>query len=263
LELAPVPNWSKRHAIGNAANDFPTYNKASLTISKPLIKHQLVTMAPAPHDPVSATATDPALCGACSNLATITCTGCNNMQYCSQQCLQRDSGQHNTLCSTFQTFQERPTPKHYRAIYFPPNETSPRFIWLRTIGERGDQNIDRDDLARYVSGKPSGRLTVTKDLALNRELNNFMVIEHDDNMLANRPPPNQCLIRMIGPIAARWLGDYVVHAFKYTYSSDPDSFHPLDQDGYDFPLIALDLDTTSLGPLIARLKWMAEKSGSC
>jgi hypothetical protein len=49
----------------------------------------------------------------------------------------------------------------------------------------------------------------------------------------------------------------VAHAYKYTYSSDESSWDEEDialgEKFADFPLIALDLDTTSLGPLVAFL----------
>jgi hypothetical protein len=177
------------------------------------------------------------------------------MQYCSKPCQERDSAQHIMLCSTFKDFQDRPTPEHYRSIYFPPNETSPRFIWLLITGDRGGQNVDSADLACYVAGRPFGRITVTHDFALDRELQNFMVVQLDEDMFGNGQPPNRCLMRMVGDKAARWRGDYVAHAFKYTYDTDPSEFHALDQDddeeGNGYQLIALDLDTTSLGPLLA------------
>lgn len=92
------------------------------------------TMAPAPNDPVSATTLTPALCGHCPNPATITRSGCNNMQYSSISCQQSDEAQHDTLYGTFQNFQQRPSDDHYRSIYFPLNEMSPRFIWLHFTG---------------------------------------------------------------------------------------------------------------------------------
>jgi hypothetical protein len=185
------------------------------------------------------------------------------MQYCSERCLQRDSEQHNTLCSTFQDFQQRPSDKHYRSIYFPPDNLRPRFIWLQMTGGRGAHNVDDTDLARYVSGRPSGRLYTNSHHGLNRKFKNFMVVEHDDDMFANRQPPNRCLLRMIGPQAARWRGEYVAHAFKYTYDDEEDAWdeedRALDQ---PFSLIALDLDTTSLGPVIAFLSWRARAESS-
>ncbi|EAT83025.1 hypothetical protein SNOG_09760 [Parastagonospora nodorum SN15] len=167
---------------------------------------------------------------------------------------------HNTLCGTFQNFQQRPSDDHYRSIYFPPNETRPRFIWLLWTGTRGGQFPDSDDLARYVAGQASGRLRLEEYHGPNRSYSNFVVIQHDDNMFSNRQPANRCLLRMIGAEADRWLGDYVAHGYKYLYSDDPDAYDAADQDLVtdDFPLIALDLDTTSLGPIVAYLKWRAQ-----
>jgi hypothetical protein len=62
------------------------------------------TMAPAPNDPVSAITLTPALCGHCPNPASITCSGCTNMQHCSERRQQSDAAQYNTLCGTFQNF---------------------------------------------------------------------------------------------------------------------------------------------------------------
>jgi hypothetical protein len=62
--------------------------------------------------------------------------------------------------------------------------------------------VDSHDLARYVSRRPSGRLTVTSHHGLGRDFKNFMVVEHDDELFGNRQPPNQCLLRMIGSHAA-------------------------------------------------------------
>jgi hypothetical protein len=131
-------------------------------------------------------------------------------------------------------------------------------------GSRGGHNPDSDELARYVSGKPSGRLVVEEHRNLQREYNNFMVIQHDDNMFVNRQPRNQCLLRLIRLQAARWIGDYVAHAYKYRYSDDPNAYHVDDQGLVedDFPLIALDLDTTSLGPLVPFLRWRAQNKGN-
>lgn len=62
---------------------------------------------------------------------------------------------------------------------------------------------------------------------------------------------------MIGPAAERWRGDYVAHGQKYLNSDDMDDCDATDQDLVtdDLPIIALDLDTTSLGPIIAYLNW--------
>lgn len=86
---------------------------------------------------------------------------------------------------------------------------------------------------------------------------NLVIIEYDDSMYDCFQPFNQCLLRMIGPAAERWRGDYVAHGQKYLNSDDMDDCDATDQDLVtdDLPIIALDLDTTSLGPIIAYLNW--------
>jgi hypothetical protein len=185
------------------------------------------------------------------------------MQYCSAACQQRDATQHNTLCSTFQNFQQRPTPNHYRSIYFPVNKNQPRFIWLLFDGDRGYHNFNDADLAQYVFGSRYGGITVTDHhgITLPRELKNMLIRQHDQNMYANNQPHNQSLHTMMGTLAARWRGGYVGHALKYTYADE--DFEKADEGlpGDGFPLIALDLDTTASGPSIAWLVWYTNGGG--
>jgi len=42
---------------------------------------------------------------------------------------------HKHLCSTFTHFSTRPTPDARRAVLFPQNEITPRFVWLSTEEE--------------------------------------------------------------------------------------------------------------------------------
>jgi hypothetical protein len=50
----------------------------------------------------------------------------------------------------------------------------------------------------------------------------------------------------------------MAHGFKYQYGDDESGWDDEDKAvGQDFPLIALDLDTTSLGPLVAYISWHA------
>lgn len=208
------------------------------------------------NDPVSATASH--LCAVCPNNATVFCAGCDNIKYCSPACEKLDADQHNTLCSTFKDFQIRPTVNSYRAIYFPTEEPKPRFIWLRMTGRRGYQKVDQGDLARYVPGNPNGGSPITEHCGITplRQYKNMMFIQHDRDYLFDGQPPNQCFGAMIDELAADGRrGGHVAHAFKHTYS---DNDELLDHDdralSREFPHIALDLDTTSLGPLLAWVK---------
>jgi hypothetical protein len=127
------------------------------------------------------------------------------MKYCSTTCQQRDAAQHNTICSTFQDFQQRPSNQHYRSIYFPTNAESPRFIWLRMNRDRGHHSVNDGDLAQYVPARRFGSINVTAHHGTTppREYKNMMVVEHDEDMFGNRQPTNLCFLHMIGPLAAR------------------------------------------------------------
>jgi hypothetical protein len=88
------------------------------------------------------------------------------------------------------------------------------------------------------------------------------------NQKDNRAPVNRCLGNLIrrnpsDPLAIYWLGGYVAYGYKYRILDKPEVFtaedRALSSRGGGFPLIALDLDTTSLGPLVAHLTWLAMK----
>jgi hypothetical protein len=73
---------------------------------------------------------------------------------------------------------------------------------------------------------------------------------------------------MIGPPAFRWLGAHLAHTYKYTYAGADNAWEPgsdyWDKEdrhlaNEDFPIIALDLDTTPLGPLIAYISLHAQR----
>ncbi|ENH98845.1 hypothetical protein COCC4DRAFT_154761 [Bipolaris maydis ATCC 48331] len=175
------------------------------------------------------------------------------MKYCSVTCQQRDAAQHSMLCSTFQDFQERPSPNHFRSIYFPVDELNPRFIWLRMMGTRGSHVVDDEDLSQYVSGNQSGGICTSSHYGITpeREYKTMIVVQHDGNMFGNFQVVNWCLLYLLGPEAHRWRGGYVGHGYKYSTVTDPDDYDDTDAKDSDDPLIAVDLDTTSLGPLIA------------
>jgi hypothetical protein len=178
------------------------------------------------------------------------------MLYCSNKCYQQDSATHNTLCSTFNNFRnsERPTSNHYRAILSPVNNFKPRFIWLRVNGARGYRIFDSNNLARYIPGLRDDAFAISRYADLDREYENTMFLMHHLDLEGiNEQPVNQCLAHMIGePVEYR--GNVVVFGMKYTAATTIQDCSDEDQTlGAACPIIALDLDTTSLNPLIAYL----------
>jgi len=77
--------------------------------------------------------TDTKHCAMCTNPSTNNCTGCGAIRYCSTACQKADWPVHKLLCSSFAAgFKDtqRPTPVHYRGIFFAEDEEKPRLVWI-------------------------------------------------------------------------------------------------------------------------------------
>ncbi|KAI0400890.1 hypothetical protein F4802DRAFT_469005 [Xylaria palmicola] len=74
----------------------------------------------------------PVLCIACNRHAAIFYSICKSAYYCSRECQKADYPTHKLLCADFASIDitTRPAPHHIRAIFFPANQTKPRFVWL-------------------------------------------------------------------------------------------------------------------------------------
>lgn len=72
------------------------------------------------------------LCAMCRLPGSLACAGCNSIKYSSKACQKGDWLVHKLVCKTFKDFLiTRPTSEHDSAIYFPADEDSPRFVWLK------------------------------------------------------------------------------------------------------------------------------------
>jgi hypothetical protein len=217
-------------------------------------------MAPAINDPISPTASN--LCAVCSTDSTITCKWCENIKYCSVECQLYDAPQHHTLCSTFKDFQQRPSEKHYRAILFPADEPKPRFIWQLIDGDRGYHTPNEEDISHYLQRGTegyyvswSGNVSWSSNVVPLHELKHSMCIDVEQSSVPDERLPNMCFSALINPhVGNLRRGTHLGRGWKYTNLDEKDAWDEPDRELRDgFPLIALDLDTTSLGPLLARI----------
>lgn len=72
------------------------------------------------------------LCAMCRLPGTLACGGWKSIKYSSATCQKGDWPVHKLICKTFQDFlTTRPTSEHHSAIYFPADEDTPRFVWLK------------------------------------------------------------------------------------------------------------------------------------
>ncbi|KAI4090043.1 MAG: hypothetical protein LQ344_004973 [Seirophora lacunosa] len=71
-------------------------------------------------------------CAACLAPAKTHCKRCASSWYCSANCQKVDWHFHKYLCWQVKEFEDRPRANCVRAILFPDDSISPRFIWLET-----------------------------------------------------------------------------------------------------------------------------------
>ncbi|KAL9031874.1 MAG: hypothetical protein Q9196_000129 [Gyalolechia fulgens] len=72
------------------------------------------------------------VCANCLLPATHHCRQCGSSWYCSAKCQRADWVYHKHLCPKFKDFKERPDSKSVRAIFFPDDDKTPKFVWLKS-----------------------------------------------------------------------------------------------------------------------------------
>ncbi|KAJ4299601.1 hypothetical protein N0V90_004847 [Kalmusia sp. IMI 367209] len=210
----------------------------------------------------AATTLTPQKCGACKADAKFLCIGCANTAYCSLECLEKNKRVHGLLCATFKDYQERPDKNYYRGIYFPEHDTKPQFVWLEFDGSRLCMRMVDAVQEKYLGNNSFRSVYFDDDKDLQRQFKHQVEVHHHDNFLYNGSDTNKSLAPLIGSTSAPgWRGPLLAQGCKYGYSEDYlDKVEPEDVESDDegeIPLIPMDLDTTSLGPIIAHLKFVA------
>lgn len=69
-------------------------------------------------------------CNNCLKHTTNRCSQCSSAHYCSVECQRVDWKYHKHLCAQFKDLEDRPDSGSIRALLFPDDEPSPRFVWL-------------------------------------------------------------------------------------------------------------------------------------
>ncbi|MCJ1474784.1 hypothetical protein MMC13_003444 [Lambiella insularis] len=82
-------------------------------------------------------------CTVCNAQKSKACTNCKSSYYCSVECQQTDWPIHKLLCKSFKNLPQRPRPSFKLAISFPPDDISPKLIWVDS--QRIDDREGPDD----------------------------------------------------------------------------------------------------------------------
>ena len=176
----------------------------------------------------------------CDNLGSKICGGCRNIRYCSVGCQVKDRPLHKLLCKTFNDFKDRPSTNLVRAVFFPANGDSPRFIWLEDEGYKTGFEFVKKDMgyasARvkiFRAGSPlrhSPRYTITLTHSSQPSMSSLAL-----NLIMKK------MARHVNAIPDYWRGSFLAVGFG-------DNATPNDE------CLPCDLDTTALGPIAALLK---------
>jgi hypothetical protein len=210
---------------------------------------------------MAATATNPPLCDICPKPAKYHCPNCRNVSYCSPECWNSDQVRHNTICSSIQNLELRPSEKHFRCLLFPVDETQPRFIWMHHHhhGDRPDDLIvNRDEVKTHVAGSPSdGDMQFDCHRELKRQFAYRLCVWHNNNMQGNKHARNACLHALLGDETAdwqpdRWKGSFLVCAYKY-------GVEEFARDRAFKLYIPVHLDTGALGPILSFMQWRSRR----
>jgi hypothetical protein len=170
---------------------------------------------------------------------------------------------HEIFCSAFKDFQTRPGPDFNRAIYFPEQGGDPHFVWIESEGSRYWKNLTGNTTEKYLGEGGWRTLDFDDDKRFGRTFDHQLSIYHRSNFLIDGSGVNHCLAPFIGySNASRWRGPFLATSRKYKdIEMDYGAIEPQDQypggEFDEFPLLPMDLDTTSLSPVLAHLQFMA------
>jgi hypothetical protein len=185
------------------------------------------------------------------------------MTYCSGACQAKDEPLHKILCGTFKDFHTRPGPDFYRGIYFPEDGGDPHFVWIETEGYPFEKHLTKNATEQFLREGFWHTLDFDDDKRLGRTFDHQLSIYYRNNFLLDGSCVNLCLIPFLGHMHAnRWRGPFLATSRKYkdiemdygvveSQDQDPDREEDV------VPLLPMDLDTTSLSPVIAHFKFMA------
>lgn len=194
------------------------------------------------------TASSPPLCTVCHKTVTASqrCAGCQNIKYCSKSCQVRiasftcllysgisqshDWPTHKALCKRYAT-STRPTPGMRRALLFATSK--PRFIWLSYRNDGAPL-----DMQTWFPNTPRGDIRTIG--FHNRFLPYWIQLSYDSN------PEGKRSLAANGGIGGAFRGNVVALAYDA-------------EEGLSKP--ALDVDTTTLGPVLEYAKLRKEYEG--
>ncbi|KAF2820473.1 hypothetical protein CC86DRAFT_113524 [Ophiobolus disseminans] len=164
----------------------------------------------------SSTKPTPALlCLRCNKVGVKQCSSCANARYCSTQCQKQDWKQHKIICGAFQALEERPSPKHIRAILFPIDDDKPRFVWItRYTHWFYDLKTEWGPLLGNPQSHESQFFGQTHGLRRPLVGAKDIMVEYNSTFALDDSPSNQSMLKLAGmKQPRRWCRSFIAHGY--------------------------------------------------
>jgi hypothetical protein len=211
-----------------------------------------------------------ALCDECPRDDTLLCSRCKASQYCTKgdkKCQKKAWKYHKHLYQTFKDFQDRPTSKYKnvgysRAIYFHPEEESPRFLWLEWMkytdpschGELNfkvkDLLYNNDEEAKSETFIVPERYRIHMDKVVERRLEFTILLGHRNEFLYDGSKPNKAIANVIdrsSKYLAPWNGPVIAYGAQFHKKFN------------HIPETSFDLGPSDIGRIVHELNWQTYK----
>ncbi|KAI9879647.1 MAG: hypothetical protein M1830_007754 [Pleopsidium flavum] len=167
-------------------------------------------------------------CSMCNRDGTKLCSGCDSSRYCSTECREADWSTHKLLCGNFKDFATPPEKDMKRAILFPPESKTPKFIWVPCYWNIfGFEQVVIEDLFGEGRNHPVGQLVRINAIRM-RDLKHTLEVLAGDEFLKDGSLPNKSIMEATKSLVGYdWRGPVLV-AGKKGFERDPPYYDDLD-----------------------------------
>ncbi|KAL8822006.1 MAG: hypothetical protein Q9223_000086 [Gallowayella weberi] len=158
------------------------------------------------------------ICSHCLREASVKCTQCESSWYCSKGCQRIDWPCHKHLCREYKKFQDRPDPISVRGIFFPEDENTPRFVWVKQKEEPldlgyVDEKFEVEELLEVREDQKTAQQYVMQSLRRDRmsqTTTSRVYLLHRDGSFVDGAKPNKSIATVTkGQFEYSWRGPAV------------------------------------------------------
>lgn len=151
----------------------------------------------------------------CGKPAPTLCVRCHCSSYCSRACQKEDWPVHKLLCGSFPTSQAPALATSKRGIFFPVDDTAPRFVWVPCKWEVDEDTGIRfqvDIKTEFLGDGMTDRVMVKHNLTRSRTRKDLLTVHVREAGSFDGSRLNRCVIAVAGAryVNMAWPGPLLV-----------------------------------------------------